>query len=302
MNYILKNNLKIDSNYTKVGNDIIFNSSLSPLAKLLFITLGGLATNFNPRHEFLCKELQISLKTLNKYMNELVEKGYLKIVYFKNKLGRFLGKKGYILLPNKEQLEHNEVIILDNKTENFTKPKNPEKQATKRLNTETPTETANFTPLNNKKNNNKHENMSACKNFQKEKEKSNHSIKSPIKNLSAFNYFKNFIDSILGNLDTSDLNDNEKMSFERFLNYRHEKSKLTYNTKKALLMQCLELKSAGHNLEACLNQSIRRNYNEVYPLMKFNQPSIKRVSTHELLQDEIIEIKPNPAYGGYCIF
>ncbi|MGL2844322.1 helix-turn-helix domain-containing protein, partial [Helicobacter pylori] len=113
MNYILKNNLNIESNYTKTANSILIDSPLSRDARILFITLSSLASSFNPRKEYLCKQLDMNIKTLNKYLKELVQKGFLKIIYYKNKLGRFLGKRAYILAPNKEQLEQEDFIIVD---------------------------------------------------------------------------------------------------------------------------------------------------------------------------------------------
>ncbi|HAP9482823.1 TPA: DNA-binding protein, partial [Enterococcus faecium] len=92
MNYILKNNLNVESNYTKTANSLLIDSPLSRDARIVFITLSSLASNFNPRIEFLCKQLDMNAKTLNKYLKELVSKGFLKIIYYKNKLGKFLGK------------------------------------------------------------------------------------------------------------------------------------------------------------------------------------------------------------------
>lgn len=53
MNYILKNNLNVESNYTKTPNSILINSTLSRDARIVFITLSSLASSFNPKKEFL---------------------------------------------------------------------------------------------------------------------------------------------------------------------------------------------------------------------------------------------------------
>ncbi|GAA7342034.1 hypothetical protein BD0115_14470 [Helicobacter pylori] len=179
MNYILKNNLNIESNYTKTANSILIDSPLSRDARIVFITLSSLASSFNPRKEFLCKQLDMNAKTLNKYLKELVQKGFLKIIYYKNKLGKFLGKRAYILAPTKEQLEQDDFIIVcesnSAETPKFTMRKIDQKQAEKPIKAEVCTETPIFTTLNNKKNNNKHEkmNLNMSENFQNQADQKN---------------------------------------------------------------------------------------------------------------------------------
>ncbi len=89
------------------------------------------------------------------------------------------------------------------------------------------------------------------------------------------------------------------------MNYRSEKHKLSYSTKKALLHQAEALKAQGCDLVACINQSIRRNYNEIYEVMHFEKPSYK--SEAKQRDDEVMgyfdnEYKPNPKYNGLCIW
>lgn len=310
MNYILKNNLNVESNYTKTANSILIDSPLSRDARIVFITLSSLASSFNPRMEFLCKQLDMNTKTLNKYLKELVQKGFLKIIYYKNKLGKFLGKRAYILAPTKEQLEQDSFIIVDEtnraETPKFTMWKNQGKQAEKPLKNEVCTETPKFTTLKNKKNNNKHEKMdlNVNENLQNQADQKNKHDNfscfngSKIKNFSMFKRFSDFIFSILGNLDTRGLDKCERKAFERFLHYRNEKVRLTYATKKALLEQALELKEQGQDIAKCVEQSIRKGYNELYALMEF-KPSF---TPPQKQAEELFEYKPNPKYNGYCIW
>ncbi|GAA7694581.1 hypothetical protein HpMMM77_14130 [Helicobacter pylori] len=309
MNYILKNNLNVESNYTKTANSILIDSPLSRDARIVFITLSSLASSFNPRVEFLCKQLDMNAKTLNKYLKELVQKGFLKIIFYKNKLGKFLGKRAYILAPTKEQLEQDDFIIVDEsnraETPKFTARLKAQKQAEKPLKTEVFTETPIFTTLNNKKNNNKHEKMdlNVSENFQNQVDQKNKHDNfscftgSKIKNFSMFKRFSDFVFSILGNLDTRGLEKRERKAFERFLHYRNEKVKLTYATKKALLNQALELKDQGQEIVKCVDQSIRKGYNELYAVMEF-----KASRTPQKQEEEMFEYKPNPKYNGYCIW
>ncbi|WP_033596291.1 helix-turn-helix domain-containing protein [Helicobacter pylori] len=315
MNYILKNNLNVESNYTKTANSILIDSPLSRDARIVFITLSSLASSFNPRKEFLCKQLDMNVKTLNKYLKELVQKGFLKIIYYKNKLGKFLGKRAYILAPTKEQLEQDDFITVDEyrgaETPKFTMRQITQKQAEKPLKTEVFTGTPIFTTLNNKKNNNKHEKMDAnvSENLQNQADQNNKrdnfsclnsSNKTKI-NFSAFKCFSDFIFSILGNLDTRGLEKREKLAFERFLHYRNEKVKLTYATKKALLKQALELKDQGQDIVKSVEQSIRKGYNELYAVMEF-KPSFTPPQKQAEESLDSFEYKPNPKYNGYCIW
>ncbi|WP_120938072.1 helix-turn-helix domain-containing protein, partial [Helicobacter pylori] len=309
MNYILKNNLNVESNYTKTANSLLIDSPLSRDARIVFITLSSLASNFNPRIEFLCKQLDMNAKTLNKYIKELVQKGFLKIIYYKNKLGKFLGKRAYILAPTKEQLEQDDCIIVEEsksaETPKFTEWQKGQKRAEKPLKTEVCTETPIFTTLKNKKNNNKHEKMDSCESellqdqeSERSKTDSDNSLfRSKITNLSMFERFSDFVFSLLGNLDTRGLDKRERQAFERFLSYRNEKAKLTYATKKALLNQALELKDKDQDLVKCVEQSIRKGYNEIYALME-PKPSLTMAQKQEE-QEESYEYKPNPKYGGY---
>ncbi len=311
MNYILKNNLNVESNYTKTANSILIDSPLSRDARIVFITLSSLASSFNPRKEFLCKQLDMNAKTLNKYLKELVQKGFLKIIYYKNKLGKFLGKRAYILAPTKEQLEQDDFIIVDEsnraETPKFTMRQIDQKQPEKPLKTEVFTGKPIFTPLINKKNNNKHEKMdvNVSENFQNQADqKNNHNNSSCLNgsnktkiNISVFKRFSDFVFSILGNLDTRGLEKRDKKAFERFLHYRNEKTKLTYATKKALLKQALELKDQGQDIVKCVEQSIRKGYKELYAVMEF-KPSF----TPQKQEEELFEYKPNPKYNGYCIW
>ncbi|GAA8154766.1 hypothetical protein NP05234_14630 [Helicobacter pylori] len=312
MNYILKNNLNVESNYTKTANSILIDSPLSRDARIVFITLSSLASSFNPRKEFLCKQLDMNAKTLNKYLKELVQKGFLKIIYYKNKLGKFLGKRAYILAPTKEQLEQDDTVIVDEsnraETPKFTMRQIAQKQAEKPLNNEVCTETPIFTTLNNKKNNNKHEKMdlNVSENLQNQADQKNDHDNfscftgSKIKNFSMFKRFSEFIFSILGNLDVTGLEKRDRQAFERFLHYRNEKIELTYATKKALLKQALELKEQGQDIVKCVDQSIRKGYNELYAVMEF-KPSFTPPQKQAEASFEY-EYKPNPKYNGYCIW
>ncbi|WP_104748944.1 HTH domain-containing protein [Helicobacter cetorum] len=289
-NYIYKEPLK--ANYSITSNDLAQDNNISGMALATYVYIKSQPSNFKLSASKIAERFKISVQTAWKYINELVSLGVIEVEKARNQNGTFKNFLFFKLLNYASKaISHkrkNSVVVNPPKigVKTATNPQECEPQSTNEI----------LSTIKRKKN--KHENMRACEKISKP----NHSLKSPIKNLSAFNQFKNFINSLLGNLDTKGLEPTEKDAFEKFLSYRNEKQKLTYASKKALLEQALELKAQGQNLELCINQSIRRNYNEIYALMSFTKPNKTTSTTHELLQDENFEIKPNPAYGGYCIF
>ncbi len=199
----------------------------------------------------------------------------------------------------------------------------PQKQGSNADNTEAQSTSTYFPAFTLIKDQNKHEDIRVSENFlaqefegkkqvfpnskdSKNLDK-NYSFKSSkISNPSLFNRFSAFFSSILGNLDTKHLNQYERSAFEEFLNYRSEKHKLSYSTKKALLHQCEALKAQGCDLVDCINQSIRRNYNEIYEVMHFEKPSYKSEAVQKneeaMSQFDSSNFKPNPKYNGLCIW
>ncbi len=196
----------------------------------------------------------------------------------------------------------------------------PQKEASNAENTEAQSTRKNFPMFTLIKDQNKHEYIRVSENFFNEefaekspsskdkedlKNSDNFAFKSSkIKNPSLFNRFSAFFSSILGNLDTKHLNQCERLAFEEFLNYRSEKHKVSYSTKKALLHQVEALKAQGCDLVACINQSIRRNYNEIYEVMHFEKPSYKspEKAKDEEVMDQFEFSGSNSRFGGYCIW
>ncbi len=236
--------------------------------------------------------LKAFLPTVNKYLNELKELGYLEFERERKSDGTF-GKFLRFFLKNhsknpsekqaKKEANLNKMILFRLKTQ---------KEASNAHDSEAQSTSKNFHAFTLIKDQNKHENIRVNENFstQEFEEKNqdctnpkdlknpdkNSSFKSSkISNPSLFDRFSAFFSSILGNLDTKNLSQSERSAFEEFLNYRSEKHKLSYSTKKALLNQAEALKVQGCDLVACINQSIRRNYNEIYEVMHFEKPSYK---------------------------
>lgn len=303
--------------YTQISNDICDDERVSDIAIAIYAYIKKHATTFKLCLEDIAKRFNRSLPTVHKYLNELKDLGYLEFERERKSDGTF-GKflrfflKNHSKNPSEKQANQNKMILFRLK---------PQKEASNAENSEAQSTSKNFNAFTLIKDQNKHENIRVSENFFNQEfaektpiSKDAKDLKNPnenfafksskIKNPSLFNRFSAFFSSILGNLDTKHLSQAERSAFEEFLNYRSEKHKLSYSTKKALLHQAEALKAQGCDLVACINQSIRRNYKEIYEVMHFEKPSYKNEAKQK--DDEIMDgfdgYKPNPKYNGLCIW
>ncbi|MFT2637870.1 helix-turn-helix domain-containing protein [Helicobacter pylori] len=314
MNYILKQPMKFG--YTQISNEICDDERVSDIAIAIYAYVKKHATTFKLTIEDIAKRFNRNAKTIYKYLNELKELGYIEFERERKKDGTF-GKFFQFIMgnfsknPSEKQgkkTAQKEAKKDANHMENKCLWSKLQIQASNAHDSEAQSTSNYFPAFTLIKDQNKHENIRVSENFstQEFEEKNQDSPSSKIHNLSLFNRFSAFFSSILGNLDTKHLNQYERLAFEEFLNYRSEKHKLSYSTKKALLHQCEALKAQGCDLVACINQSIRRNYNEIYEVMHFEKPSHK--SEAEQKNEEVMEqfdytqYKPNPKYNGLCIW
>ncbi|RVY62887.1 helix-turn-helix domain-containing protein [Helicobacter pylori] len=319
MNYILKQPMKYG--YTQISNDICDDERVSDIAIAIYAYIKKHATTFKLCIEDISKRFNRNNKTVYKYLNELKDLGYIDFERERKNDGTF-GKFFRFIMGNfsKNPSEKQDKKAFNHKENNSMWLK-PQKQGSNAENNEAQSTRKNFPAFTLIKDQNKHENIRVSENFfnQEFAEKNpiskdakdlknpnkNFSFKSSkIKNPSLFNRFSAFFSSVLGNLDTKHLNQSERSAFEEFLNYRSEKHQLSYSTKKALLHQAEALKAQGCDLVACINQSIRRNYNEIYEVMHFENPNYK--SEAEKRNEEVMEqfnyMGGNPKYNGLCIW
>ncbi len=318
--------------YTQISNEICDDERVSDIAIAIYAYVKKHATTFKLTIEDIAKRFNRNTKTIYKYLNELKELGYIEFERERKNDGTF-GKFFQFIMGNfsknpsekqDKKTAQKEAKRDANHMENNSMWIKPQIQASNADTTEVQSTSTYFPAFTLIKDQNKHENIRVSEKFltQEFEEKKqvspnskdlknldrNFAFKSSkISNPSLFDRFSAFFSSILGNLDTKHLNQYERLAFEEFLNYRSEKHKLSYSTKKALLHQCEALKAQGCDLVACINQSIRRNYNEIYEVMRFEKPSYSHKSEAEQRSDEIMdqfdyEYKPNPKYNGYCIW
>ncbi|GAA8003899.1 hypothetical protein HpCS31_02940 [Helicobacter pylori] len=321
MNYILKQPMKFG--YTQISNEICDDERVSDIAIAIYAYIKKHATTFKITIEDIAKRFSRNSKTIYKYLNELKDLGYIEFERERKNDGTF-GKFFQFIMdnhsknPSKKQAKN-----ASNHMENNSMWLKPQKQGSNADDTEAQSTSTYFPAFTLIKDQNKHENIRVSENFSTQEfgEKKqvspnskdsknlnkNYSFNSSkISNPSLFNRFSAFFSSILGNLDTKHLNQYERLALEEFLNYRSEKHKLSYSTKKALLHQCEALKAQGCDLVACINQSIRRNYNEIYEVMHFEKPSYKSEAVQKdeetMSQFDSSNFKPNPKYNGLCIW
>ncbi|RVZ31473.1 transcriptional regulator [Helicobacter pylori] len=264
--------------------------------------------------------LKAFLPTVNKYLNELKDLGYLEFERERKSDGTFGKFLRFFLKNHSKNPSEKQAKNASNQNKMILFRLKPQKEGSNADNSEAQSTSTYFQAFTLIKDQNKHENIRVSENFFNQefaeknpisknakdlKNSENFAFKSSkIKNPSLFNRFSAFFSSILGNLDTKHLNQRERLAFEEFLNYRSEKHKLSYSTKKALLNQAEALKAQGCDLVACINQSVRRNYNEIYEVMHFEKPSY--TSEAKQKNDEVMDRfgyeKPNPKYNGLCIW
>lgn len=297
--------------YTQISNEICDDERVSDIAIAIYAYIKKHATTFKLCIEDIAKRFNRNAKTIYKYLNELKDLGYIDFERERKNDGTFSRFFRFIMgnfSKNPSEKQAQKVSIHKENNSMWIKP---QKQTSNAHDSEAQSTRKNFPAFTLIKDQNKHENIRVSENFFNEefaeKNQANKNLvfkSSKIKNPSLFNRFSTFFSSILGNLDTKHLNQCERSAFEEFLNYRSEKHQLSYSTKKALLHQCEALKAQGCDLVACINQSIRRNYNEIYEVMHFEKPSYKSEAKQkdEEVMDQFDGYKPNPKYNGLCIW
>lgn len=304
--------------YTQISNEICDDERVSDIAIAIYAYIKKHATNFKLCIEDIAKRFNRNAKTIYKYLNELKDLGYIDFERERKNDGTFSRFFRFVIGNFSKNPSEKQAQKASNHKENNGLWIKPQIEASNADTAEAQSTRKNFQAFTLIKDQNKHENIRVSENFSNEetnevfedeqvRKNPNQKFtfkRSKIFKPSLFNRFSAFFSSILGNLDIKHLNQYERSAFEEFLNYRSEKHQLSYSTKKALLHQCEALKAQGCDLVACINQSIRRNYNEIYEVMHFEKPSYK--SEAKKKDEEVMEHfefnGSNPKYNGLCIW
>ena len=90
---------EIRSNFTIIPNEVIRDRTLSPNALALYVLLASKSNEWKFYHNALANEMNMSEKTLRKYIGELVEKEYLVQIERRNE-GKFATYDYIIKVPS----------------------------------------------------------------------------------------------------------------------------------------------------------------------------------------------------------
>ncbi len=266
--------------YTAIPNDIVLNSGLSVQALGLVTFINALPSTWQITTEFLCKTLKLSRNTIYKYLNELEDKGILKIAYVRSK-GKITGLRTFSLcVPKEQDLEphHSQNYKLC-----LQAPKKRGRKIKKALHKGVSIIAQTLRPIKIR-NLKKHGKKSACAQevFLKKEGK-------PIgvkKSLINFEALKQKINACF-NMRLSGLDSQEQEAYERFLAHCQSKHPVSYEQKRAIYQHFLELKAQGFNVCDLALKAIRKGYNDVLPpkTRTTNSPYGKIIQAFEKLSN-----------------
>lgn len=269
-------------NFTIVPNSILRNSNLSLQAIGLCAYILSLPKEWKINIEQICLSLDISKNTAYKYLKELIQTGILKKARLKDEEGRFTNEAIYFIQNNGE----NE---LEKTQENTTKPLpkicemvSVDKTSQKALKSDIPTTSQNLNAINKDSKDKKRES--------KNKPKSHFYILQSLdqKRLFSLCFAR---ESKNTQLDTSSLNLQEKVAFERFIAYRKQKHRLTPATQQAILERFLKAKALGissQEIEKAVEKSIMQGWQGIF--FKQNKAFLKANTNKspQAISDEIL--------------
>lgn len=234
----------VTKNFTKIRNDIITNKNLSIHARFLFVYIASLPENWNLNLQAVSAALDMSLRSTQRALKELLDEGILKKTQIRHENGRFSPNSIYIF----EFLE-DEVIDEELEVSHFfhlaqrEKAQAQQEQSTQEAQDEPRAKNppAEFCRLNKTNNINK-TNIYRLANANKvilfelwDKGFKQKQAKLPLP-------------------DTFTLEEQE--AIRRFITYRKERGRVTKSTQDSILAKVKALKQAGHNVGECVEKSI----------------------------------------------
>lgn len=268
-------------NFTIVPNSILRDSNLSLQAIGLCAYILSLPKEWKINIEQICLNLDISKNTAYKYLKELIEAGVIKKARLKDEEGRFTNEAIYFICnDDKNELEKTQ--------EKYTKPLpkicemvSRDKTSQKALKSDIPTTSQNLNAINKDSKDKKRES--------KNKPKSQFYILQSLdqKRLFSLCFAR---EPKTTQLDTSSLNLQEKVAFERFIAYRKQKHRLTPATQQAILERFLKAKALGitpQEIEKAVDKSIMQGWQGIF--FKHNKHLKGNTQSPQAISDEILK-------------
>lgn len=268
-------------NFTIVPNSILRNSNLSLQAIGLCAYILSLPKEWKINIEQICLSLDISKNTAYKYLKELIQAGILKKARLKDEEGRFTNEAIYFICNDDDENE------LEKMQKNYTNPLpkicemvHRDKTSPKALKSDTPTTSQNLNTINKDSKDKKRES--------KNKPKSHFYILQSLdqKRLFSLCFAK---EPKTTQLDTSSLNLQEKVAFERFIAYRKQKHRLTPATQQAILERFLKAKALGissQEIEKAVDKSIMQGWQGIF--FKQDNKAFQAKKSPQVISDEIL--------------
>ncbi|WP_066389557.1 helix-turn-helix domain-containing protein [Helicobacter himalayensis] len=219
-------------NFTIIDNGILRNKSLSIQARMLYALLQSYPKEWVVNLKAIAEILNISLASVRKYRNELVDNGLLTYTQSVDSEGRFTQEMIYTFKHTQAQeiAENTQSLPITQKTASgdsstlnnieYINKKDSKERAQKKLL---------FTLL------------TSYKTFRDEsKTKRTQQTKLP-----------------------TDFNEQERASFSEFINYRKERGFLAKSTLESITRDFSKLKQSGANIKACVDLCINRGWSGI---------------------------------------
>ncbi|TSA81483.1 Rrf2 family transcriptional regulator [Helicobacter mehlei] len=260
------------SNYSVVPNGI-FKLSLSPQALAIVMYINHLPTNWVLSTLELCEAFNLTPNTVNKYIRELRQAGVLQITYKRSARGRITGIRQWILCMPQEaptdegpHLKQEKDIRLQSPITGGFDPRYAVSKGmptlTQKLHTIKET-----VHKKHEETKSAHARMHVCeavKGFDYQK-----GMNAPQKKRAFYEAFKNKVSSIFKapppKTQVPPFSPEEQQAYERFVAHRNHAHPVSYEQKRALQRRLLELKKEGHDICSCIETSMRRGFNDVFP-------------------------------------
>lgn len=319
------------NNFSVIPNKILHSDNLSNNAKLTALMLISLPKDFKLNGAYLAKRLNMSLRTLQRALKELIESGMLIKTQAKNEDGSFNKFSVFVFIDEntedfcgklsedlkveaKENLEQIEEEEIENFNETLSENEALEKEPLEVHFNETLQD-------KNKETSRIESNLNAKekqeKDFKRGVKKPQADFCRTYKEINLYTKKENFYTlAFLKNeilihfakqreakrisLNYEGLNQSELSAIEEFFSYRKEKSKgksLTLSTKKAILQKCKDFKNKGLEIESIINKSIENGWSGLFePKIRqgnFIPKGKDNFSISREIINEILKIKPN---------
>lgn len=261
------------TNYSVIPNDL-FKLGLSLQAIGIAIYINHLPTDWVLTTLELCERFDLAPNTVNKYIRELRDAGVVEIIHKRSEDGLITGIRKWILrIPEPEQprtdggrnLKQENAVRWQNLVGAGYDPRKGVPQAMPTLTQKLHT-TKETVQKKHEETKNAHARTHVCEVVKRLAYKKGMSV--PQKKRAFYDALKEKIATVFKTSSKpleSPFSPQELQAIERFIAHRQQTRPVSYEQKRALQRHLLELKKEGEDICACIETSIRRGFNDVFP-------------------------------------